>query len=426
MDGKKESFKSIDFIVFAGGLLVTVYLTYHYAYMQMLEGGANDYYAHVHLLLSQFLGEEWWRGWMAAPHCMWHISVIILYKLFAVPLSVSAASVTAFYTGLYYVALLWFIKKISEKFSDRIPSVFSALTALGFCFLQPMYFSFLDAGERYLGVFSMNPIHNPTHMSARVFILLAFCLVVDIVSYNCNENYKPVFFDVVSCPRKYYVWLTVILFVSVVMKPTFAEMFIPAVGLYMLGAWIFRIVKHQKPFEFFKKLLVLFLCAIPAVIYIFLQFAAFFIMGGSYNNEGSIVVTEYLEVWSLFTDNVYLSVLLAMALPIYMLIIDFKYFVGTVQGKIALIGYGTGFLEAALLGEEGSRLLHANFMWPLMAAMLLVWLVSLWRLMELTFANIANTDESSLKKWLVIIGWGLFIVHVLYGITFYRISMMGL
>lgn len=426
MNSKKESFKPIDLIIFAGGFLLTLYLTYRYAYSQMLAGGANDHYAHVYLLLSQFLGEEWWRGWMAAPHCMWHVTVIILYKLLNIPLNVSAAAVSALYTGFYYLVLLWFINKISSKFVEKIPSLAACLSALGFCFLQPIYISFFDAGERYLGVFSMNPIHNPTHMSVRGFILLAFCLVTDIVAYNCDESYKPVFFDVVTSPRKYYIWLTVVLLLSVIMKPTFAEMFIPAVGLYMLGFFIYKLIKHDAPAVFFKKLVALFLCAVPAVIYILLQYAAFFIMGGSYNNDGGIVITEYLEVWSLFTDNVYLSVLLAMALPIYLLIIDFKYFINSVQGRLSLIGYGVGFLEAALLGENGSRLLHANFMWPLMASMMLLWVVTLWRLLELTFTNIVLEKENRLKRNLVIIGWGLFIVHILYGISFYQISMMGL
>lgn len=426
MNGKKESFKPIDLIVFAGGLLITLYLTYRYAYSQMLTGGSNDYYAHVYLLLSQFLGEEWWLGWMSAPHCLWHLTVLVFYKFFAVPLTVSAAISSTIYAGFYYAVLLWFINRISARFEEKISSLFSALVALGFCFLQPIYFSFLDAGERYLGVFSMNPIHNPTHMGVRGFILLAFCLVTDIVSYNCDKNYNPVFFDVINKPRKCYIGLTVVLFLSVVMKPTFAEMFIPAVGLYMLGFFIYKLIKKDNPFEFFRKLLLLFLCSVPAVIYILLQYAAFFVFGGSYNNEGGIIITDYLEVWSLFTDNVYLSVLLAMALPIYMIIIDFKYFKDTVQGRLALAGYAVGFLEAALLGEEGSRLLHANFMWPLMASMLLLWLVSIWRLLELTFVNLITDKENNLKKWLVIIGWGLFIVHVLYGISFYRISILGL
>jgi len=428
----KETTKSYEIFITMFSALFLLYLTYKYVYSQMLAGGDTDYYAHVYSLISMFRGENPLQGWMSSPHCLWHLTVLFFFKLLNIPLGISAALATCIYTAFYYFTLIWFIKKITKRFTVILPSIMINLLAFAFCMVQSLYLPFLDAGERYLGVFSMNPLHNPTHMCVRPFALVAFCLVIDIVAYSAGESYKPIFFDVVNSGKKYYLILTVVLFLSVVMKPTFAEMFIPAVGLYMLGLQIAKIIKRDNPLKFLKKLAVLFLCAVPALIYIALQYAVFFLMGGSYNNEGGIIVTKYLEVWSLFTDNVYLSILLGMAFPIYMLIINTRYFIGTTQGRIALIGYGVGFLEAAFLGESGSRLVHANFMWPMMSGMLIMWLVAFWRLIELSFVNvnfrslIKEDGTVSVRRILLAGAWTLFIFHFLYGISFYSISLAGL
>lgn len=138
--------------------------------------------------------------------------------------------------------------------------------------------------------------------------------------------------------------------------------------------------------------------------------------------RGGVIITDWLEVWKLFSDNVFLSVLLGMAFPIYILLLDIRFFIKSTAGRLALIGYSVAFLEAAVLGESGNRLSHGNFMWPLMSSMLLLWLVALLHLMVMEHAE----EYTGLRKGLLLFGWFLFFCHVFCGLAFYRAAMLGL
>lgn len=206
-------------------------------------------------------------------------------------------------------------------------------------------------------------------MCVRGFAFLAFFLVVDLLSYENDRMYRPIFFHVEHATRKYYVLL----------------------------------------------------CALPSLLYMLTQYLVFFSFEGSYGSEGGLIITEWLEVWKLFSDNVFLSILLGMAFPIYILLLDIRFFVKNMAGRLALIGYGIVFPESAVLREDGNRINHGNFMWPLMSGMLLVWLVALLRL-----AVTERSEEyASLRKGLLLSGWFLFFCHVFCGLTFYRASLLG-
>lgn len=398
------------------------FMTYSYVRNQMAMGGLNDYSAHVYSILTLFRGDSPWEGWVAAPHCLWHLTVLLLFGACRIPLDSSAAFATCIYALFYYFILRWIICRVMEYAGRKETALCSNMAAFSFCFVQALYLDWLDTGGDYLGVFSPNPLHNPTQMGVQGFIVLAFCLVVDLLSYENDRTYRPIFFHVESGTRKYYVLLAAVLFLSTVMKPTFAEMFIPTVAFFMLGSWVARLIRGDAPGLYFRKCLVMLLCAIPALLYMLIQFLAFFLFGGAVYSEGGLVITKWLEVWKLFSDNVFLSVLLGMAFPLYVLLLDTRFFLKSIAGRLALLGYGIAFLEAAILGEEGSRMSHGNFLWPLMSGMLLLWLVALLRLMVLERAG----EYMGFRKGLLLFGWFLFFCHLFCGLAFYRAGMLGL
>lgn len=215
--------------------------------------------------------------------------------------------------------------------------------------------------------------------------------------------------------KKYYIYLAVALFLSTLAKPTFAEMFIPAVGVVMLVEWIVRIRRGDgSGAVYFRHCLHMLLCAVPALLYILLQFFAYFIWGGSYGGDGSLIITRWLEVWYLGTENVGLSVALGMAFPLFMVLINGEYFIKSDWGRLGLAGYGVGFLEAALLGEGGGKLAHSDFLWPMMSGMLIMFVVSMMRLLVLERTQ-ADTRGRRLALWAA---WFLFCIHVLYGLLY--------
>ena len=411
MDLKKE--KNDFLIICIWGILLS-YLTYVFV-LRELEQEMTDYYGHVFVYLPLFNKETWGEGWMAVPYCMWHLVTMFFNRILLIPIEISAAYTGCIFTLFSYLVLYWMFQKITEYAGCRDSSARSCTIAFGMCLVQPLYFHWLDAGAKYIGTFSMNPIHNPTYMCARGFGLVCLCLVSDIWGYQKSKKYRGIFFRVENGLKRYYIYLSIILFLSAMAKPTFAEMFIPAVAFLMLWELLVRLMKKDGSAAlYFKHCLMTFVCALPTLLYILMQFLAYFIWGGSYGDGGSLIVTHWLEVWRMFTQNVGLSIVLAMAFPLFMVLINVNYFVKSDLGRLALMGYGIGFFEAALLGEAGGKMDHADFMWPMMSGMLLMYVVSMMRLLILERTQ-ADTRG---KRILLAIGWFLFVIHVLYGILY--------
>lgn len=430
MDSRKKREDSLITLLFCGAF---VFLTYHYAYTKVMMGGQNDYPSHVFTLLPQFRGATWWKGWMAAPHCLWHVTILFLNDILMIPVEAAAAFSTVIYSMLFYLVLLWAIRKVTERAGCKENLLRSNIFTFAFCFVQGLYFYWMDAGDRYLGIFSMNPLHNPTQMGVRGFALICFLLAIDILGNWSEDRYQPIFFTVEGKGKKPYLLLAGMLFLSTVMKPTFTEVFVPAVAFFMLKEWLFRIFhKTGTAKEYFGHCLRMLLCAVPSLLYVLAQGVVFFILGGGYNSEGGMIITKWMEVWKMFSQNVTLSILLGMAFPIYMLLIDGRYFLKSREGQIAWLSYIVGMLEAALLGEEGSRMTHANFIWPMMSGMLLVWIVAFFRLLTLekkfseAEQSAISESDNKLQRRLVLVGWGLFFAHFLCGMLYLSVELTGL
>ena len=401
--------------------LVLAYLTYLMVLSELPKTLA-DYNGHTYVYLPSFSKETWFEGWKMVPYCMWHLSVLFFNKLLHIPLETSAAYVSCIFRMLTYFVYYWIVKKATAVAGNEESSSKAAFIAFGLSVSQGIYFHWLQAGNgRFLGMYSQNPIHNPTQMTASVFSLLCLCLVADIWGKQKDDNYHGMFFQVEKGLKKYYIYLAITLALSAMAKPTFAEMFIPTIGILMLWEWIVRIRQKDGSGKiYFRHCLNMFLCAVPSLLYILLQFLAYFIWGGSYGADGGFMITKWLEVWSMYSENVFLSIALGMAFPLFMFLINTEYFLKNDLGRIALTGYIVAFLEAALLGEGGSKLAHSDFIWPLMSAMLIAFTVSMIRLLTLERTQ-ADTKG---KRILLNIAWFLFCLHVLCGLIYLKTMIL--
>ena len=419
------------FVYIAFGFLVA-FITYTYVISE-LSNGYSDYSGHAYIYLPYFFsGSTLAEGFKAVPYCMWHLITLFFYKVLNIALDPSAAYTSCIFAVFSYGVGCFMIDKISERYGAGYSAVRTAFLSTAFYIAQPLYFYWIGRGERFTGVYSPNPFHNPTLMCARGFSLLAFCLIVDIWGAQSSSEYKGLFFRTEKGLKKYYIYLAIVLFLSAMAKPTFAECFIPAVGIIMLVR-LFMAIFKRKGKEYSKHFLDSFLCAVPTLLYIFLQFGAYFLLGGSYGSDDSrIIITRFGEVWSMYSDNIPLSMLLGMAFPIYMVLVDTRFFLKEDQGKLALTVYGIGFLQAMLLGESGGKLAHADFIWPMMSGMLLMYAVSLLRLISMEaglnkvsdplseLGSVSGQKSDLRKKIIVAGGWILFLSHVLCGVLFLK------
>ncbi|MCR4895606.1 MAG: hypothetical protein K5891_02405 [Lachnospiraceae bacterium] len=389
--------------------------------MRELQNPLSDMNGHVYVYILGFLQDGFWEGFKEVPYLLWHLPVLAMYRFLHIPLENGAGLVSGFFASFGYLVTYDLIRRFSEKKGLGIGPLTAAAVSFGFSVAQGIYVDFWDAGERFNGIFSMNPLHNPTHMAVRPFALLCFALVADLWAVT-EEGKEGTFFPVERNVKKYRILLSVLLFFSAMAKPVFAEMFVPAVAFTMLARWIVKCIRKEDGKAYFGECLRMLLSAVPALLYILLQFLAYFAWGGSYGSDGGFTVTRWMEVWSLFSDNILLSVLCGMAFPIFMCVLSGRWFVKNAMGRLALTGYGIGLLEAALLGESGVKLSHGDFLWPMMCGMLLWWLVALLRLLELESAERENAG--SLRSVLLSGAWLLFLAHVIFGVIYLR-SLMG-
>jgi len=428
------------------------YFTYRIIQSELPQTLA-DYNGHTYVYLPLFTGGDWVQGWKTVPYCIWHMGVLGMYHVLHIPLEVSAAYMSIFFSLLSFYIMYWMVLRYTAHAGREVNSAKAAFVAFGLSVIQPLYFFWLDAGNRFLGSYSMNPIHNPTQMSMRPFALLCFCLVYDIWNKQREESYKGVFFNMQKGLKRHYIYLAIALLLSTMTKPTFAEMFIPAVALLMLVEWIGRIRRKDGSARgYFTHCLHMFFCAIPGLLYILLEFFGYFIWGGSYGADGSFMITKWLEVWSMFTENVALSILLGMAFPLFLLLIDVKFFLKDNLGRLALVGYGIGFFEAALLGEGGVKLSHGDFMWPMMSGMMLMFTAAILHLLALEQncgemvagevckcqSGVMQEEETGLqvaeksnygriRNILVDAGWAIFCAHIFCGLLYIQslITVVG-
>ncbi|MCD7751869.1 MAG: hypothetical protein LUI10_09070 [Lachnospiraceae bacterium] len=415
-----EETKSDNLPVIAFGLLLG-WLLYSLVKNE-LTMTLSDYSGHLYTYLPLFDQGTLFEGWKTVPYCMWHVCVLALKALLHIPLEESAAWVSSAFHLFSYLVIYWMILRFSRAHGYEECPKKAAFFAFGLSVVQGLYFDWLGIEGPYVGIFSINPLHNPTQTTVTGFALLCFSLVVDIWGFQENERYLGIFFPVQKNPRKYYLLLTLFLFLSAMAKPTFAEMFIPAVALIMLGKWISHILQKDRSASiYFKHCLNMLLCAVPTLLYILLQFFAYFIWGGSYGADGGLTVTKWLEVWSMFSDNVILSVALGMAFPLFMILIDSRFFVSNNLGRLSLTGYIIGFLEAALLGEGGSKLSHGDFLWPMMCGMLLLWVTAVLRFLVLN----KQQRDTPIRRILLDIACCLLCLHIMFGLLFIKNSLLA-
>ena len=391
---------------------ITLLSYFNYVYViAALPDFLSDYNGHTYIYLPLFTRQTFWEGWMVVPYCAWHLLTLFLYKILLIPIEVSAACSTCIFAAFTYLVFYWMLQKIQLRFELGENNVKTAFIAFCLSIAQPLSAFWLDSSA-----FSMNAIYSATYSCVRGFSLLCFCLVCDIWGKQRDSEYRGIFFPVENGLKKYYVYLAFFLFLSAMAKPTFAEAFIPAVALSMLVMWILRIrCGNGSAKPYFRHCLYTFYCAIPTLIYIIAQFTAYFLLGGSYGDGSSLIITKFLEVWKMYSENVVLSIVFSLAFPLFMLLIDPSHFFKTDMGRLSLTCLVVGFFEAAFLGDGGPKLDHADFMWPIMSAMLLVYTVSTLRLLVLE----KKQNDTTTKTVLLSIAWLLFCLHALAGILIF-------
>lgn len=332
------------------------------------------------------------------------------FLLFTSPEHAMALALTLLNGLTPFVLKYYFDRFLQTRNADTGKGgVFATLLAFSLLFASMLYpltylghYHEFEEGflYRYLGTFTPNPYHNATYLAARPFSVPAFFLFADILSFYEEED---------SWFHPKYLCFSLFLLLATLAKPSFTLVLVSTAG----GIMIWRLLACR-----FRRIKAFFQMGIwfaPTFLVLLYQFGSVFRPG---SDTGSGVGFGFLTAWSAVTDHIPLAILLGMAFPLTVLLFSLLH-----RQISGLLGFSWQFFLAALLMlaflyEKGYRLAHVNFSWGYMYGLFFTYTVSLMVLAR-------NSLQRRQPLWQLGIQWGVYGLHLVCGIDYFRILMQG-
>ncbi|MCD8379211.1 MAG: hypothetical protein LUC95_02545 [Lachnospiraceae bacterium] len=256
--------------------------------------------------------------------------------------------------------------------------------------------------SRCVGTYTPNPFWNATYLATRPFSVISFFEGAKLLEkYECGAKLKE------------YLIFAASLLLGALAKPSFT---LVAIAVYAV-VLLYRFVKSRG--RNLLKSLYFGFCVLPAGFVMIYQFFGVF-SGSDYVGESAGIGISPGEIWSLYSSNILLSVLLGNAFALFMLIYNRRKLKSVSWFRHAWQLWLAGFLMFFFLYEKGFRASHGNFAWGYMHGMFFVFLAGLMLL-------ICNTLNAKKKKEIccVCAGWLLYAAHLACGVHFFLYLLAG-
>ncbi len=263
------------------------------------------------------------------------------------------------------------------------------------------FFGF-DYAYRCMGIYTPNPIWNATYLAARPFTIVCFFEAAKVLqSYRETFSWK-------GC-----VPFAVSLFLMTITKPGYTMVLLPLMALFFLVDLV------RSKGKSFKNIFCICVTMIPTGLDLLYQFFGVF-TGVNVKGEETGIGIGFAKVWSNYSKNIPLSIVMGMALVLGVMVLNWKAVKEKFIYRFAIYNYLVGMIMFLCLYEKGFRMLHANFSWGYMHGMFFMFLAALVLILK-------NTMEWR-KCWKVIFlpaEWGVFLIHLVCGINFLWYALQG-
>ena len=303
----------------------------------------------------------------AHPEPLWHLLTYGVMKLFGCRVEIAAGVVSGLLIVLTYIIAFAAIRRtVPGLEAHEIAGLDLVLHLVG-----AIYVPFFNK-EPYLGQGSPNIWHNPTTIVVRPIALLIFLLVVSIVIQAKKEDFEN------NIPAGRAVLTAILLVLSCLAKPSFVQVFYPAIFTLMV---IWLIMYKGKNL---KTALQLLLVCLPSLAVMILQFVIAFYGGNK--NSGGITIAPF-AVAGARTRSIPISMLLVLAFPLMMLLLSAirkSFSWGDAFAWLLLLW---GLVWRLLLAEKGERTWHGNFSWGYMLAVYIVWYMAVRNYLKFYFSE---------------------------------------
>lgn len=390
----KKYFQLFSFIILFLIFTIFFYNTVglHWADYQAHYQFAKDLHLLKEMPFSEFMSSVQYSRVISYP--VWHLLINLFEPLvelacnvFRIPLQKNLLTIaivtTLFILLTFYILVFIFQNTLKVKNQTIISYCISAAVL----FVNPYYVPFINK-EYYLGQFFANVWHNPTTIAVKPIGLICFILFFYLIE-NKNETKKI---------KLLLLYFSCFLVLSAFVKPTFFQIFVPAVFLYCVLEFIYT--KGKSVLFNCKVGLAVFPVSIIAILQIIMLF------GG----EGGGIGVGVFLTWNSWSNHLLGSMLVSILFPIYVIAINYKTIFNKKYVLFSIILFMTALIQFIMFYDI-TDIKAGNFVWGMHLATFYLFITSIMLLWDYRKINGCNSK--------VRIGYALFTGHVCCGLLYF-------
>lgn len=369
-------------------------LTYEVAYWE-----GTDLYTHQNYVVNGRL--------MEITYPLWHYVVAFLYLGLHMGIEkASALACVLFAVAFMFVIWSYLYCTLKKDYKTYQIDFFAFILGL----VQPLYLGILFRGLN-IGRSLTNPLSNPTQIAVRPMALIVTLLTVLLWDVGRDE-YFSVRGKRIGKKVCFRILIAIFLLLSVLAKPSFAQVYYLAFALVVIGRFIKARGKN------FRECFWDGVSLVPSMIQFIVIYYMYF--GNPSGEQSEPLGFVFLGVWSYFTDSIPLSILAALAFAIAVLIFLGKRVCNYKGVLFSWLMTIIGILEYMFIMETGGRQYHGNFSWGYQIGCSLLWVFSLQAFLKERRSGLLESK----KKYVELLIWLLLACHLLAGIYDYALDFI--
>jgi hypothetical protein len=331
--------------------LLLLFVFSYLIFLDYVNHAPSDLGAHVSFIeqLMHNQGEEL----AGSSYGLFRYSVYGFSMVFGTEVKLSAVLVNALIVVVLGYLIYWLADRVlygrQEQTKSKWFLVFiSALVLFSGNFFLPE----LGPTKTRLGNGSISFWHNPTLFAVKPLAFLSFFLFFYALEFQKS-----------TLAKRFLILSFLATFVSIFAKPSYIIIFLPTIIL--LAGYLFAL-KKETPYRKEVGWYVLAIVGVSLLV-LLVQYLDLY-----HHDDSSQIIIAPFKVWSLYSDNILLSIVISNLFVVTFALLAFKYL--TLRSQFALVLLLGGIALFCLFAEGGPRFAHGNFGWSYLIAQPIVYL----------------------------------------------------
>lgn len=284
-------------------------------------------------------------------------------------------------------------RKLLMLFDVSFPEWLLNLASFSLNLVMGFYIPFVNR-QHYIGYQNANMWHNSTYILMKTFALATMLVFIPLY----REYSKGI-------RLKGYIGYTLLLAISTAFKPSFFTVFAPCLAIVLLV----DLFGHKAKF---MNVFLMALSVVPSFAVLAVQSLVLFDDSGS-----KMVIAPFRSLFER-GDHPKIALFVSPLFIILVILLCFNRIKSDRTYRLGLLFLLMGFMETALIAEEGARGSDGNFLWGYSIALFFAFAVSFYRLYR-------SYREGTIGKGFLIAALSVYSWHVLSGIWHFVLLLQG-